>query len=51
MNLNEDPWAIDPDKFGLLLNRISEDPDDCGCDTCTFVNLIPSMLDAEGVEP
>lgn len=46
-----DPWAIDPESFSRLMSTISEHQDTCVCDTCTFVNLIPTMLDAAGAEP
>lgn len=44
------PWAIDQPKFNALLDTIAECPEDCQCITCQFINLIPVMLDAEGVE-
>jgi len=45
------PWAVDPALLGVMLANVAEHPDVCACVDCTFINLIPSMLDAEGVEP
>ncbi len=49
--MSTDPFAIDSEKFNALLASIEDCPDDCDCVTCTFINLIPAVLDAEGVEP
>jgi hypothetical protein len=46
-----DPFAIDSERFGALLASVADCADDCACVTCAFINLIPVMLDAEGVEP
>lgn len=48
--MTNDPWAIDPSGFAALMATVEECADDCVCDDCTFINMIPSMLDAEGVE-
>ena len=46
-----DPFAINSGQFQALLAAIEDCADDCTCVTCTFLNLIPSILDAAGVEP
>ena len=46
-----DPYAVDSAKFDALLASIEDCADDCTCVTCEFINLIPVILDAEGVEP
>jgi len=51
MSMSTDPFAIDSERFNALLASIADCADDCTCVTCTFIDLIPVVLDAEGVEP